>query len=1134
MITSKIIKKEHFESLLESALMMAYCDERFLYDFPRALVEVVCTNIAKGNIGWVECIGPEGHLFGPNCDKDMNITVAVKKISTSLNLIGKSLVFNFYWQAGDSKKTDSQKGPSEVQKFFEHVKQRMSEDLDKQEPILNSLVIDWFWHRNPGIKKIADDIVSTSNRAAPNKEQIKSKLDECLQNNNFKNSSSGDPVHRIAKIIREEYPLTTNRLLSNYLSSRIYSLQEIEWVRARRSENLPKSGGREENSLFEQDTLIWEFRKNYFGYFNYIFGKAYHPYFFFYDPFKRKFFYRGLLPSDFPDHKIGENFEEIERKILNAENSLGESIDQGINRKIYDAKEFLWSSNISRDFKTDETVKDLDQQLKDFEEKDLKIFGSNTSKVKMAFAPIIFHSQYRGLIFYRSDSDGNLKGVTSIEPLGIHPKALAAALSREIEDFYHRKFGESIDNELRKIDPTEESFYEAMDIMLSKLPFLFNSELAGFFPIDSKEESGPFNNCCRKSATQNVKHLEPSCCAWGFWKNGQTENVWKSIDEVCGQRKRKCGISLDSEKCIWESLFEQGKNIILKNQAKGTHKKDESLNREGKYFDHIGCDFEIKPIGELSGQLDEYLGKIANNINIDLRQSYEGIVYDKENEGKKRKVIIQWIIKPNLMKGHEYYCLWSSLDIRPDVLHYVMRTIEEKIRDANQSIGSFMHLVEEKLATLEKRRAIEQYAAVAHLQGIERETKALLEKVDDIRGMAFRIRRQISPASAGIFAAQPDLRMLFTPNKMVLYIEGRGELQGIGVPAEEALFREAINKRRNSIPENWPEDDKWPAPEAILVLTEDRGLVSKGIKFKTVHSETDVPGNIDNVWENLAKVLYLVGLNRDLTFLREVAILSQQLSSDREKRKLFTFLKLIIHRSHSPYSIAIKNGGRRNLIYDAQFYGAILEAITLRNRNLTVRYSAQTGKAKDLKSYHDILRYIVKENILIPEDDFTERRYNDILWKNMGIIPFELRPVNILEAFARIIGVELADQPSKNEMEPRCISRMVEFDATKLEELRIWIHCKNRLPVEELHLGQDAEDHGLSGAIKILARSTNCIMPVVLDFEEIKNSSAPFAIGLSNGETKFLLRYERKKCYLSDGRGVKKDMTTSSEEEVSL
>ncbi len=730
-----MLQDKRIDSCIDLAIIRAYTQYNLLWDFPKALLNIVKEEIAPGCIGWYTCdsdyektprriLGLKDANFQP---KSPTVSIIVVFL-----LLGKKFNCNFYSIANEDDRIDHRSIHDDIIKFSHRVNDRIRRDK-----YLKSILLDLQWLRDASLGAQFSKFLNNADAELLSQEDDKypSQLfwHELISNAHSDNCEiigADDIKYLRTKLIDYYFPKGNisgpdSDIVNEYLSHRLnFEFQRSKYdlhrsvVMSDHITGAPKKGSDDLKFLLdeviEQNRLIWKVRSYLLGYFQFFLQGVAQPYFFLYDPFSRTFSYRGLLPFDvFNQSSISDNdrkeiissFKNTPRPspnmsvlnvILPDEHidhidydiviQCAENICQpcwvGINKMIYEAKSSFFSTNIFEDLVFSET--DSDQKIRgSFENNVLGILGEGIKKVPMHLSPIFFNGQTRGNLFIRFDNSK-----TSSHQAMIYDRYLSSSegvlafLGSHIDLYYNQCFSSrvskfNIDNKIEQV-------------MLHALPALLNAEAAGSFPISAREADTVCSNS--HSGTNGREYL-----VFGFLKTEGYSSIypiWSSIE----MNDMDCAKGSNGAGCLWCELNDSVQSMI-KNSKNSRRFPHSSVNSTLSYHNVSFYD-------------------LTKNINahtqshIDLKQAWFHTFSDWDEVTSTKagvsphKTILTWFSDLGSDQSvNDLICFWIALDILPDVCNTYRDNILSKLE---LSVETMQKLKQERNKEIEKIKADHQ------------------------------------------------------------------------------------------------------------------------------------------------------------------------------------------------------------------------------------------------------------------------------------------------------------------------------------------------------------------------------------------------------------------------------------------
>lgn len=413
----------------------------------------------------------------------------------------------------------------------------------------------------------------------------------------------------------------------------------------------------------------------------------------------------------------------------------------------------------------------------------------------------------------------------------------------------------------------------------------------------------------------------------------------------------------------------------------------------------------------------------------------------------------------------------------------------EQLRDQLEyAIEQATH-VREEIARREQEE--QRYREVAHLRGVEQETRQLLRRIDDLRGIVMRLGQRVAPATVGLLANTEEFRLLFR-SEVMLYLQASDPRS----PRDDRQSQTAEASNALDIAGHWLKDE-CPLPDGALVSLQPS---PPGASFRTLHSARSAD-DWETTWGHYRACFYVIGLQQGVRIPIEAAIESADMNV-REQQTVFSLLKLILHRTHAPDRYRLHGSlEERCLLWDGQLLAVALEAAYQNSeadsvfyphlpspegeprqevppsrpiRNLVephVRYSNPEAGSRglDVRCVKDLAAL----SGLIPAAGISQDAPpEDPAFLASSILPIGVRPLDLLVPFYQLLVEEFSPRRG-GDVDVSGVSLHVVNGA----ELRLLVECRGRLPLDRLHLDKDGETHGLSGALLRLSRAAGGVRP---------------------------------------------------------
>jgi len=375
----------------------------------------------------------------------------------------------------------------------------------------------------------------------------------------------------------------------------------------------------------------------------------------------------------------------------------------------------------------------------------------------------------------------------------------------------------------------------------------------------------------------------------------------------------------------------------------------------------------------------------------------------------------------------------------------------------------------------EKEHTKQQWWAVAHLEGIEPDVRALIEDIDQIKRRATRIGRRISPAEYGTFAYDEDLNQLFKEKAdlTILFTLTDSENAHIVTNDDKRItqdeLRAATLLARYSVE---PKDVSWKSGYMLNIRP---GIHGNGWHFNTLHTPENI--SAEEKWLSYQNALFLFGLSRGNTFLMDIARIMTAIREDDKRRRLFNVLKLLFHRVHAP-------GREAGIVYTAQLLAVFGDYVT---RNRVELYIDGTR----IQDRSTLVNTMLSNSTSERECEKSKR------WRISG------RGLNFLQGLHRLVNVELAREEltgaksgnASKELKYAVVRKVLIEQGS--EALTLSIECEGTFDVSMLHLSYssssgETSEHSMTSTYILLQESLrsdegiNCSLEIhPKDYEKV-------------------------------------------------
>lgn len=290
-------------------------------------------------------------------------------------------------------------------------------------------------------------------------------------------------------------------------------------------------------------------------------------------------------------------------------------------------------------------------------------------------------------------------------------------------------------------------------------------------------------------------------------------------------------------------------------------------------------------------------------------------------------------------------------------------------------------------------------------------------------------------------------------------------------------------------------------------------------ELKTIHDVDNLGHSYENTedaWRAYARYVNVLSESQSLPFLKDPSD-CDGCGSSTSKDRLWA-LKQLLHRTHTNelYDFSLV----AHLALAMSGYRTSKPKLMFNGQNLDLRCS-RSAKKNDMAEA--CLWRVLDNGVFYNKNSFLLKDHAS------GLQPLHLyagdvtrkRPpvsaTSFLNAMMQLLGSELRRQGRRKEAV--CESVRITSTDPKEGSVTVEYECKGELGHEDLELGDNPEVHGFRGCIRMLSdsigQSNGPQVLQMLDKEEISKAIKGtdygwFAVGISKGQTNFIIRLNRK------------------------